>query len=185
MPPEFRPAGKAVYRGHSTCLASAENKEYWSKSKQKSKHKKTKLWSTLPPYIPNPLSFTDFRSHYSMVGFFVIIDNVVLWLPSPNILMLPLISAVQVNTYPVIIPLTGLPYNAASLSFAYTLHTVRFFITQTRMLFSSLSSSCREWCRGAVHDLSVRSSKEPLGKREITLRSNSEMLVFSYKSYLT
>lgn len=134
---------------------------------------------------PNPLSFLAFRSHYSMFILYVILDNVVLWLSSLNILMLPLISAMQVNTYLVIIQLTGLSYNAALLSFSYVLHTMCCFITQTRMFFSSLSSSCRKWCWGAVQDLSVCSSKERPGKREITWRDNSEMLVFSYKSYLT
>lgn len=87
-----------MHRVCSTCLASAESKEtilVQIKTKRA-------LINFLPIHS-NPLSFIAFRSHDSMFSLYVIIDNVVLWLPSLNILMLPLISAMQVNTYLVII----------------------------------------------------------------------------------
>lgn len=64
----------------------------------------------LVPIHPYPFPFPAFRSHCFMLKLYMITDNVVLWLLSTEVLMLPPLNAMQVNTNTVIIQLTVLCY---------------------------------------------------------------------------
>lgn len=85
------PAEKAMSRSCWKCQVSADSKETIVVQ-----IRKKELGSTFP-HIPYPLPLPTLRSHSFLPSLYMI-NAVVLWLPSTEVLMFQFISAMQINT---------------------------------------------------------------------------------------